>query len=133
MAYDRYHDELLKPNNNCWCDHIANDNINPLQDASKLRLWKLNGSLAKEPISTQGKSVTWMQSKKCSLQSIVKNYCKHLSAYHQRSYCSFFIYYELPFDGILDGWKNKPVFFQWKVSKTHHSQAFPVLKIHKIP
>jgi hypothetical protein len=34
----RYRNGLLKPNNNRWCDHIANDNINNLQHASKLRL-----------------------------------------------------------------------------------------------
>ncbi len=89
----RYCNGLLKPNNNRWCDHIANDNINNLQDASKLCLQKLNDSLAKEPISTQAKSATWMLmlSTKNSLQSIVKHNCKHLSANRQRSYCSFFI------------------------------------------
>ncbi len=87
----RYRNWLLKPNNNRWCDHIASDNINNLQNASKLRLQKLNDSLAKEPISTQAKSATWMLSTKSSLQSIAKHNCKHLSANRQRSYCSFFI------------------------------------------
>ncbi len=128
----RYCNGLLKPNDNRWCDHIANENINPLWDASKLRLQKLNDSVSKEPISTQAKSATWMLSTKSSLQSIVKHNCKHLSANHQRSYCSFFIKYESPLDSILDGWKNKPVSFQWKAWVTHHGQAFPVLKIHKI-
>ncbi len=60
----RYCNGTLKPNDNRWCDHIANDNINNLQNASKLHLQKLNDSLAKEPISTQGKSATWMLSTK---------------------------------------------------------------------
>ncbi len=67
----RYRDGLLKPYNNGWCDFIANDNINTLQDASRLRLQKLNNSLGKEPMSTQAKSATWMLSTKSSLQSIV--------------------------------------------------------------
>ncbi len=53
------------------------------------------------------------QQQKADLQSIVKDNCKHLSANCQRSYCSFFIYYESPFDGTLDDWKNKLVSFQW--------------------
>ncbi len=120
----------LKPNNNPWCDHLDNDNINHLQDASTLRLQKLYDSLAKEPISTHAKRATWMLAQKADLQSIVKHICKHLSENCQRSYFNFLIYYELPFDGILDSWKNKPVSFQWKAWITHHGQAFPVLKIH---
>jgi hypothetical protein len=46
------------------------------------------------------------QRQKADLQSIVKDNCKHLSANCQRSYCSFFILYELPFDGTLDGWSK---------------------------
>ncbi len=49
----------LKPNNNHWWDHLANDNINHLQGASTLRLQNLDDSLAKEPISTQVKRATW--------------------------------------------------------------------------
>jgi hypothetical protein len=122
----RYCDGLLKPNYNHWCNHLANDNINHLQDASTLRLPKLDNSLAKEPISTHTLRAIWTLAQKADLQLIVKHNCKHLSANQQRSYCSFFIWYESPFDGILDGWKNKPVSFQWKVSTTHHGQAFPV-------
>jgi hypothetical protein len=51
---------LLKPHNNHWCDHLANDNINHLLHASTLCLQKLDDSLAKEPISTQAKRATWM-------------------------------------------------------------------------
>ncbi len=128
----RYCNGLLKPNNNHRCDHLAKDNINHLQDASTLRLPKLDDSVDMEPISTHTKCATWMLEQKADLQSIVKHNCKHLSANHQRSYCSFFIWYESPFDGILDGWKNKPVSFQWKAWITHHGRAFPVLKINKI-
>ncbi len=56
----RYRNELLKPNNNHWWDHLANDNINHLQGASTHRLQKLDDSLAKEPISTHAKCATWM-------------------------------------------------------------------------
>ncbi len=87
----RYHNGTVKPNNNHCCDHLANDNINHLQDASTLCLQKLDDSLAKEPISTHAKHITWMLAQKADLQSIVKHNCKHLSANHQRSYCSFFI------------------------------------------
>ncbi len=59
-----YRNGLLKPNNNRWCDHIANDNINHLRDSSKLCFQKLNDSLAKEPISTHAKSAAWMLSTK---------------------------------------------------------------------
>ncbi len=130
----RYRNRTLKPNNNHWCDHLDNDNINHLQDSSTLHLQKLDDSLAKEPISTQAKRATWTLAQNADLQqSIVKHNCKHLSANCQRSYCSFFVKYESPVDGILDGWKNKPVSFQWKVWTTHHGRAFPVSKIHKIP
>jgi hypothetical protein len=49
---------------------------------------KLNDSLAKEPISTQTRTLD-TKDKKADLQSIVKDNCKHLSANCQRSYCSF--------------------------------------------
>jgi hypothetical protein len=128
----RYPNGPLKPYDNNWWDHLANDNINHLRGASTLCLQKLVDSLAKEPISTHAKHATWTLAQKTDLQSIVKHNCKHLSENHQRSYCSLFIQYESPFDGILDGWKNTPVSFQWEVWTTHHGQAFPVSKIHKI-
>ncbi len=87
----RYCDGLLKPNNNHWCDHFANDNINHLQDASTLHLQKLDDSLANKPISTYAIRAIWMLAQKADLQSIVEHNCKHLSANHQQSYCSFFI------------------------------------------
>ncbi len=87
----RYHNGILKPNNNRWWDHLANDNINHLQDASTLHLQMLDESWAKEPISTHAKRATWMLAQKADLQSIVKRNCKHLSANRQRSYCRFFI------------------------------------------
>jgi hypothetical protein len=87
----RHCNGTLKPNNNNWCDHLANDNINHLQEASNLRLQKLDDSLAMEPIGTHAKCATCTIAQKADLQSIVKHNCKHLSANHQRSYCSFFI------------------------------------------
>ncbi len=128
----RYHNGTLKPKDNHWCEHLANDNINHLRDASTLCLPKPDDSLAKVPISTQAICATWMLAQKADLQSIGKHNCKHSSANRQRSYCSFFILLELPFDWILDGWKNKPVSFQWKISTTHHGRAFLMSKIHKI-
>ncbi len=64
-------------------------NINLLQGSSTLRALKLNNSLAKEPLSTLDttKCVTRILDAKCAkadLQSIVKNNCKHLRAYHQK-------------------------------------------------
>jgi hypothetical protein len=60
-------------------------------DASTLRLPKLDDSLAKELISTHAIRAIWTLAQKADLQLIVKHNCKHLSANHQRSYCSFFI------------------------------------------
>jgi hypothetical protein len=77
----RYHSGLLKPNDNRCCDHIANDNINHLQDASKLCLQKLNDSLAKKPMSTQAKSATWMLSTKHQKLHYVLYYLDIVSNY----------------------------------------------------
>ncbi len=129
----RYCNGPLKPYDTNWWDPLANDNINHLQGASTLHLQKLDDSSSKEPISTHAKRATWTLAQKADLQSIVKHNCKHLSANRQRSYCSFFIQYELPFDGILDGWKNKPVFFQWKVWTTHHGQASQYQRYTRYP
>jgi hypothetical protein len=136
LNHERVRNGPLKPNNNHWWDHLANDNIDHLQGPSTLCLQKLDDSLAKEPISTHAKCATWTldtKGKKADLLSIVKHSCKHLNVNRQRSYCNFFIQYESPFNGTLDGWKNKPVSFQWKIWTTHHGQASPVSKIHKIP
>ncbi len=117
----RYRNGTLKPNKTHWCDHLANENINHLQDASTLCLQKLDDSLAKEAISTHTKCAPWRLAQKADLHSIVKHNC------------SFFIYYESPFVGILDGWKKiAGLLFQWKVWTTHNDWAFPVSKIHKI-
>jgi hypothetical protein len=97
----RYPNGLLKPNDNHSCNHLANDSINHKRDASTLRLPKLDDSLAKEPISTLAIRAIWTLAQKADLQSIVKHNCKHLSANRQRSYCSFSIKYESPFDGKI--------------------------------
>ncbi len=64
------------------------------KNASTFCMQKLNDSLAKELISTQdtNKHATRMldtKDKKADLQSIVKDYCTHLSTNYQRGYCSF--------------------------------------------
>ena len=68
-------------------------NINLLRGSSTLRVLKLNNSLAKEPFSTLDSTKHVMRIldakyAKADLQSTVKNNCKHLSADHQKSYCS---------------------------------------------
>ncbi len=101
---------------NHWWDHIANDSIRHLQSASTLCLGKLNNSLAKEPISTHAKSATRMldaKYNKAVLQLIVKDN-QASKCQCQRSYCSFFIFYESIFDGTVGDWKTKPVSFQVK-------------------
>jgi hypothetical protein len=69
-------------------------NINYLQGSSTLRALRLNHSLAMEPQSTQDatKRVTLIldaKYQKADLQSIVRDNCKHLSAYQQKGYCSY--------------------------------------------
>jgi hypothetical protein len=69
-------------------------NINYLQGSSTLRALKLNHSLAMEPQSTQEatKRVTLIldaKYQKADLQAIIKDKCTHLSADHQKSYCSY--------------------------------------------
>ncbi len=65
---------------------------NHLQNASTFRMQKAKYSSAKELISTQyaNKRATQVlgTKKKADLQSFVKDKYKHLSANHQRSYCS---------------------------------------------
>jgi hypothetical protein len=68
-------------------------NINHLQGASTLQALKLNNSLAIEPQSTQDatKCATLILDAKYNkeeLQSIVKDYCKHVSTDQIKSYCS---------------------------------------------
>ncbi len=68
-------------------------NINLLQGSSTLRALKLNNSLAKEQIRTLDPTkrvvrIPDAKYAKADLQSIVKSNCKHLSADHQKSYCS---------------------------------------------
>jgi hypothetical protein len=65
------------------------------------------------------------------LQSIVRDNCKHLSAYQQRKLLQLLKKYELLFDGTLGDWKTKPVLFQLKERvPPYHGQAIPVPKIH---
>jgi hypothetical protein len=78
---------------------------------------KLNDSLAKEPRSTQcaKKIATWMldtKDRKADLQTIVKDKCKHLSADHQRSYCSASLMSRFFLTGPKVTGKIKPVSFQ---------------------
>jgi hypothetical protein len=114
-------------------------NINHLQGAGTLRALKLNlnHSLAMEPHSTQDTTNFVMQIldakyKKADLQSIVRDNCKHISADQQKKLLQLLKKYEMLFDGILGGWKTKPVSFQLREGVSpYHGQAFPVLRIHE--
>jgi hypothetical protein len=112
-------------------------NINYLQSSSTLCALRLNHSLAMEPQSTQDatKHVMWIldaKYQKADLQSIVRDNCKHLSAYQQKKLLQLLTKYESLFDGTLGDWKTKPVSFQLKEGVSpYHGQAFPVPKIHK--
>jgi hypothetical protein len=112
-------------------------NINYLQGSSTLRALRLNHSLAMEPQSTQDATrhiTRTLDTKyqKADLQSIVRDYCKHLSANQQKKLLRLLKKYELLFDGTLDDWKTKLVSFQVKEGVSpYHGRAFPVPKIHK--
>ncbi len=112
-------------------------NINNLQGSSILQALRHNHSLAMEPQSTQDatKCATWILDAKYSkadLQPVVQDNCKHLSANQQKKLLQLLKKYESLFDGTLGDWKTKPVSFQLKEGVSpYHSQAFPVLKIHK--
>jgi hypothetical protein len=90
-----------------------------------------------DPKSTQNttKRLTWILDAKCNkadLQSIVKDSYKHLSADQQKKLLQLLMKYKLLFDGTLGDWRSKPVSFHLKEGASpHHSQAFPVPKIHK--
>jgi hypothetical protein len=79
--------------------------------------------------------VTWILDanyNKAGIQSKVKDDCKHLSANQQKELLQLLTKHELLFDGTLDDWKTKPVFFQLKEGATpYHGNAFLVPKIHK--
>ncbi len=80
--------------------------INYLQGTSTLRALKLNHSLAMEPQSTKDtiKRVTRIldaKYQKADLQSIVRDYCKHLSTDQQNKLLQLLKKYELLFDGTL--------------------------------
>jgi hypothetical protein len=69
---------------------------------------------------------------KADLRSIVKNYCKHLSADHQKKLLQLLVKFESLFDSTLGDWKTKPVSIQLKEGASpYHGRAFPVPKIHK--
>ncbi len=112
-------------------------NINYLQGSSTLRVLKLNHSLAMELNSTQDatKRVTRIldaKYKKADLQSIVRDYCKHLSADHQKKLLQLLKKYESLFGGTVSNWKTKPVSFQLREGVLpYHDRAFPVPKVHK--
>ncbi len=111
-------------------------NINYLQGSTTLCALKLNHSLAMEWHSTQDATEHVMQIldtkfKKADLQSIFRDYCKHLSTNQQKKLLQQFKKYELLFDGTLGDWKTKWVLFQLsKGVSPYHGQAFPVPKIH---
>jgi hypothetical protein len=92
-------------------------NINYLQGSSTLRVLRLNHSLAMEPQSTQDATKHVTQNldakyQKADLQSIVRDNCKHLSAYQKKKLLQLLKKHELLFDSTLGDWKTKPVSFQ---------------------
>jgi hypothetical protein len=105
------------------------------KNASTLRMQKLNNSSAKEPINTQyaNKCATWMLGTIQSRSPV--NGKKQMQASQCRLSKKLLQQFinESSFDGTLDDWKTKPVSFQQRKRIPHHNQAFPVLKIHKIP
>ncbi len=83
-------------------------NINNLQGSSILRVLKHNHSLAMEPQSTKDATqrATWILDAKYSkadLQSVVRDNCKHLSAYQKKKLLQLLKRYESPIDGTLGG------------------------------
>ncbi len=96
---------------------------------------KLNNSSAKEPISTQcaNKRAAWILGTIKSRSPVnCQNNCKHLSADHQRSYCSNSLMSRL-LTALQMAEKTKPVSFHQRKRIPHHNRAFPVLKTHKYP
>ncbi len=94
-------------------------NINNLQGSSILRALRHNYSLAMEPQSTQDatKRATLIidaKYSKADLQSVVRDYCKHLSANQQKKLLQLLKKYESYFHGTLGDWKIKPVSFRLK-------------------
>jgi hypothetical protein len=81
-------------------------NINYLQGSSTLRVLKIKHSLAMEPQSTQDATkhatrILDAKYKKADLQSIVREYCKHLSPNQQKNLLRLLKKYESIFDGTL--------------------------------
>ncbi len=114
-------------------------NFNHLQGTIMLCVLKLNNSLAMEPKSTQDadKHATRIldaKYNKADLQSIVKEYCKHISADQQKKLLKLLMKYESLFDGTLGDWRTKPVSFQLKeIASPYHGQASQYQKYTKIP
>jgi hypothetical protein len=82
-----------------------------------LKVLRHNHSLAMEPQSTQDATnrATQIQDanyKKSDLQSVVRDYCKHLKVDQQKQLLQLLTKYESLFDGTLGDWKTKPVSFQ---------------------
>jgi hypothetical protein len=111
--------------------------INKLQGASMLKALRHNHSLAMELQSTQDATdratrILDDNYKKADLQLVVRDNCKHLKVDQQKQLLQLLMKYESLFDSTLGDWKTKPVSFQLKEGASpHHSQAFPVPKIHK--
>ena len=83
-------------------------NINNLQGTSIIHALKHNHSLAMEPQSTQDSTqrAKWILDAKYSkadLQSVVRDNCKHLSAYQKKKLLQLLKRYESPIDGTLGG------------------------------
>jgi hypothetical protein len=113
-------------------------NINHLHGTNKLRILKLNNSLAMKPKSTLDATKHYVTQildakyNKADLQSIVRDNCNHPSAEQQKKLLQLLMKYESLFNGTFGDCKTTPVSFQLKEGATpYHGRAFPVPKIHR--
>jgi hypothetical protein len=91
-------------------------NIKYLQCSYTLCALKLNHSLAIKPQSTLDATkrvpqILDAKYKKADLQTIVRDYCKHLDANQQKKLLQLLQKYESLFDGTLGDWKIRLVSF----------------------
>ncbi len=71
---------------------------------------------------------------KADLQSVVRDYCKHLSANQQKKLLQLLKRYESLFNGTLGDWKTKLVSFQLKEGVSlYHTKLFQYQRFIKKP
>ena len=116
---------------------LAMRDINSLTTSKIERAWTVNNSMAHEPQSTHKvmkQVVHILDSKyeKTDLQSVVSSNCTYLSLQDQNKLLELLTEYEELFDGPLDNWNTKPVFFELKEgAKLYHERLFSVPKSRK--